>query len=124
VNYFEQIFTTSRPNQVREGARAIQAKVTREMNMQLCREFTADEIHKAFHQMHPTKAPGPDGMSALFFQKYWALIGTEVTENVLQILNTTTSPKYFNKTNIAFIPKTKTPQRMTKFRPISLCNVT
>jgi hypothetical protein len=48
-------------------------------------------------------------MFALFFQKYWALIGTEVTENMLQILNTTASPKYFNKTNIALIPKTKTP---------------
>ena len=28
-----------------------------------------------------------------------------------------------NRTNIAFVPKIKSPQRMTDFRPISLCNV-
>ena len=29
-----------------------------------------------------------------------------------------------NKTNISLIPKTNQPTRMTKFRPISLCNTT
>jgi hypothetical protein len=124
VEYFEQMFTTSMPSHVQEGVRAIQLKVTRAMNDQLCRNFTAEEVHQALQQMHPTKAPGPDGMSAVFFQKYWAIVGKEVTEEVLQVLNTNASAAAYNKTNIALIPKTKTPQRMTEFRPISLCNVT
>ena len=32
-------------------------------------------------------------------------------------------PKSINDTYICLIPKTKTPQKITKYRPISLCNV-
>ena len=94
------------------------------MNDQLSRKFTSEEVHKALQQMHPTKAPGPDGMSAIFFQKYWAIIGRDVTETVLYVLNGNGSITEYNKTNIVLIPKTKAPQRMTEFRTIGLCNVT
>ena len=124
VSFFDNLFTTSEPSQIQDGARAILPKVTQEMNDQLSREFTSEEVHKALQQMHPTKAPGPDGMSAIFFQKYWAIIGRDVTESVLYVLNGNGSTAEYNKTNIVLIPKTKAPQRMTEFRPISLCNVT
>jgi hypothetical protein len=91
------------------------------MNDQLSREFTSEEVHKALHQMYPTKAPGPDGMSAIFFQKYWAIIGRDVTETVLYVLNGNGSITEYHKTNIVLIPKTKAPQRMTEFQPISMC---
>ena len=37
--------------------------------------------------MHLTKALGPDGMSAIFFQKYWDVIGNDITCTVLNVLN-------------------------------------
>ena len=42
---------------------------------------------------------------------------------VLNVLNSSTSLSNLNRTNIALVPKTNNPQRMTKFRPFSLCNV-
>jgi hypothetical protein len=39
------------------------------------------------------------------------------------MLNSGIMPKFLNMTNIAFIPKVKNPTCVTKFRPISLCNV-
>ena len=62
-------------------------------------------------------------MSALFFQKYWSIIGTNVSNMVLNVLNSGMSLSDINRTNIALMPKTNNPQRMTEFRPISLCNV-
>lgn len=32
--------------------------------------------------MDPSKAPGADGMTAGFFQKYWEVVGDEVTSVV------------------------------------------
>ena len=48
----------------------IPTKVTKEMNQLLIKEFTREEIEVALNQMHPIKALGPNGMSAIFFQKY------------------------------------------------------
>ena len=91
--------------------------------MELTRSFTKEEVLTALKQLHPTKSPDPDGMSALFFQKYWSIVGNNVTNLVLNVLNSRMSMVEINKTNIALVPKSKNPLRMTDFRPISLCNV-
>ena len=73
--------------------------------------------------MLPTKAPGPDGISAILFQKYWVIVGNDVICMVLNVLNSNMSMVEINKTNITLVPKIKNPTKMIDFRPISLCNV-
>ena len=77
----------------------------------------------ALFSMHPSKAPGPDGMSPFFFQKYWHIVGPDVTGVVLSVLHFGRSLKKMNFTHIVLIPKKNDPQSITEFRPISLSNV-
>jgi len=38
-----------------------------QMNQRLLQLATEEEVRQALFMMHPEKAPGPDGMTALFF---------------------------------------------------------
>lgn len=73
--------------------------------------------------MCPTKALGPDGFPMIFFQKHWQTVGSGVIETCLHILNEQGTLSQLNHTYIALIPKVHKPRKVTKFRPISLCNV-
>ena len=93
------------------------------MNESLSRCFTREEVTIALKQVHSIKAPGLDGMSAVFYQKYWSIVGCSITNMVLNVLNSDMSLACLNKTNIALIPKVNNPKKMFNFRPINLCNV-
>ena len=62
-------------------------------------------------------------MSPIFFQKYWDVMGPQVTQSVIQILRTGIMPIRLNDTYICLIPKVNSPQKITEYRLISLCNV-
>ena len=123
IDYFENIYTTTCPTQVEDVAAAIPTRVFEDMNESLTQVFTREEVATALKQIHPTKALGPDGMSAIFYQKYWNIVGNSVTNMVLNVLNHNLPITEINKTYISLIPKTSSPKKMTKFWPISLCNV-
>ncbi|KAA3472641.1 reverse transcriptase [Gossypium australe] len=86
----------------------------------LSRDFTIEDIRTALLQMHPNKAPGPDGFHALFFQRFWDTLREAMGGLLLPILNGDASPKKINGTLLTLIPKTEAPQELTQFRPISL----
>ena len=94
------------------------------MNVELIKEFTKDEVLSTLKQMHPTKAPGPDGILAIFFQKYWDIVGISVTNMALNVLNFHMPIAEINRTNIALVLKKNPPTKMIEFRLISLSNVT
>ena len=73
--------------------------------------------------MYPEKAPGPDGMTTLFYQKFWDIVKEDLTHIVNQFIFEGTMAPGLNDTNICLIPMTTRPNEMSKFRPISLCNV-
>ena len=58
-----------------------------------------------------------------FFQTYWSNVGMDVTHAVPSNLNLGSILKSINHTFITLIPKVNNPERVSDFRPISLCNV-
>ncbi|XP_074267163.1 uncharacterized protein LOC141590470 [Silene latifolia] len=89
----------------------------------LSKPYTRKEVRRAVFQLGPMKSPGPDGIPALFYQRYWYHIKDDVTAAVLSMLKSGNILRRFNHTSIALIPKIRNPETVEQFRPISLCNV-
>lgn len=123
TSYFSDIFTTSSPSNIEEECETVKGKLTPKHADRCGAAFTDKEIEDAIFHMHPLKGPGPDGLPALFFQKFCHIVGRDVKAHVKEILNHSRDPEDINKTFIALIPKGKNPASSKDFRPISLCNV-
>ena len=123
MEYFETIYKSDQPTSFEASLSSITTRVSLDMNEELLVDFKAKEVWYALKQMHLTKAPEPDGMSPIFFKHYWNIVGPEVVNCVLSSLNSSRMPCRLNETYICLIPKVKSPQNITKFRSISLCNV-
>ena len=91
--------------------------------MELVKPFEKEEIKATIFSIHPNKSLGPDGMNLTFYQKFWDLVGRDVTEACLHYLNNLIMPIGLNDTWIVLVPKTKKLDRITDTRPIALYNV-
>ena len=123
VDYFNDLFSTTSPTDYDEFLNAVPTLITEDQNRTLTSWASEEEVRSALFMMHPEKAPGPDGMTALFFQQAWSIIKTDITDMVNEFFRTGSLDERINMTNICLIPKTLRPSRMTELRPISLCNV-
>jgi hypothetical protein len=68
-NYFGDLFTAGPSEDMEPCIRHIAMGVTGEMNADLLKGFTNEEVGVAISQMATLKASGPDGFMAKFFQK-------------------------------------------------------
>ncbi|XP_020970175.1 uncharacterized protein LOC110268393 [Arachis ipaensis] len=75
---FDALFTSSNNTNCESVIRNIPVRVTESMNRELISEVTEEEIRKAVFSMGSLKAPGPDGLNGLFYQKHWEIIKKEV----------------------------------------------
>ena len=123
TRYFENIFKAGDCDRLEECLVAVHPKVSPDMRDLLSSEYSPKEIKAALFQMGPTKAPGPDGMNALFYQKFWHIVGDDVINAVLDFLNNGIMVPNLNYTHIVLIPKIKSLEKIIDYRPISLCNV-
>ena len=121
-SYFKDLFAATPTDNIEGVLQAIERRVTPQMNDRLTQQYTLDKVRTALFQMHPLKALGTDDMSPFFFQKYWHIVGLDVTEVVLSFLHSGDMFKKMNHTHIVLIPK-KDPTHLVDYRPISLGNV-
>jgi hypothetical protein len=84
--YCEGLFT-SEVNEIDDTVlNDVHRRITDDMNRDLTAPFSPEEIRKALFQIGDLKAPGPDGMHAIFYKNYWDLIGGDLVQEVLQSL--------------------------------------
>ena len=93
------------------------------MRCTLTLPYTEEEVRVALFQMHPSNSPGPDGMSPYFFQKFWHIVGPDLTSAVLSVLHFGWCLHKMNLAHIVLIPKKNKPEHISEYRSISLANV-
>lgn len=58
-----------------------------------------------------------------FIRSVWGIVGDDVTNFCLNVLNRGSYVREVNQTMLTMIPKVDQPTLVTEFRPISLCTV-
>lgn len=120
--YFNDLFRATESNW-QEVIECIPTTITDAQNDELLKPIEEEEVKRALFQMNPDKAPGPDGMTPAFFQKYWKIVGKDIVVMVRKFFADGMLSNSLNSTNIVLIPKKKCPVFISELRPISLCNV-
>jgi len=123
VSYFKSLYTRDPSLNPEVILTLTPVQVTEDMNVQLCKEFSREEIAHALFQIGAIKAPGPDGFHARFYHQNWDLLKDEVIAAVLRFFATGHMPEGVNDTSIVLIPKIENPLELKDYRPIGLCNV-
>lgn len=124
INHFHDLFSSQDTFNIEETVKVVRGRINQDMYNMLNESFTREEVLQAIKDMKALAAPGPDGLPALFYHNYWDVIGQEITDMALGILNYNHDPSPLNHTYICLIPKCDSPSTPSDFRPISLCNVT
>lgn len=116
--FYDNLFATSSPSGYMDALDGLDEVVTQDMNEALEAKPSKVEIRSAVFQMHPTKAPGMDGFHALFYQKFWDVVGNDVVGLVQKWWRGYLDLKPINKTCISLIPKCNDPKSLSDFRPL------
>ncbi|GKA96929.1 reverse transcriptase [Tanacetum coccineum] len=122
LEHFKEIYSSSRSRDFTSVLEVITPVVNESMSLRLESPILQSHIEKAVNNMGAHKAPGEDGFSGIFFQKYWHIVGTSVINVVKQFFNESVTPSSLNKTLVVLIPKIPAPETIGQFRHISLCN--
>lgn len=122
-DYFSGLFTSEVNAANEEVLDKVKPRVTPAMNDHLLAPFTSEEVRKALFDIGDLKAPGPDGLHAAFYKRFWVMLEEDLVKEVLEAVNTVVIPEGWNDTVIVLIPKVDKPEKLSRFQPISLCNV-
>ena len=87
TNFYKSLFESHVGARFKELLNQVHQRVTTDMNNYLMEEYGDEEIKQALDSIGDLKAPGVDGVPALFYKQYWNIVGEDVVREVKNLLN-------------------------------------
>ena len=123
--YYQQLYAPPPPAEsqaIEQVLNTIVPRVTARMQQQLNCPLTVEELRDAARDLAKDRAPGPDGVSIMFFTHHWGLIGQDYMKMVNQALQAKQLPKQMTRGVITLIHKGGQKEDLGNWRPITLLN--
>ncbi|GAA0145187.1 hypothetical protein LIER_05439 [Lithospermum erythrorhizon] len=79
VAFYKQLFTSQNGGKLANIDRLPTRHLGTNSQAAMENDFTSEEVKKGLFSMTRNKAPGPDGMPALFFQHYWPILEARIS---------------------------------------------
>ena len=122
LDHYQGIYSASSTIGVETCLATIPRKITHEMNDDLCKKVTDEEITKAMRSLGKLKAPGGDGLNGIFYQNQWDVVGDCVIKAIKDFFLNGSLPTEISETQVVLIPKVLRPEDVGQYRPISCCD--
>jgi hypothetical protein len=78
TNNYKSLFMSSAGPENDELLQHILYSITDDMNEMLCAPCTGEDVKQALDSIGDLKAPSLDGMPAIFYKKFWHVVGPKV----------------------------------------------
>lgn len=117
---FTNLFKEERTMQCQGLRDFIPTVISADQNERLSRIPDSKEIFEALRSINPTKALGPNGMFAVFFQHFWNIVGNDDTRTIQNIFRHDRFPHGLNDAHMVLIPKLTHFSTFNYIKPIAL----
>jgi hypothetical protein len=117
--YYKDMFNSDPHVDANKVLESISIRIDQTTNEALCKPYTNEEIRGALFQMGSTKAPGPDGLPAMFYQKHWKILEKDICNAVRAFMGGEEIPEGLCDTIIILIPKVSRPDKLIEKRGAS-----
>lgn len=82
VNYFRELFMSSNPHDLESLFSGFQPRMTTAMNTLLIAPVSEDEVKRTAFCVKGSSAPGEDGLTGVFYQRFWNIVGPSLTSEI------------------------------------------
>jgi len=115
-----QLFTATF---VKNKCKFLRFLVQQKLALLISNPISEEELYAIVNTMATNKAPGPDGISIEFYQRYWQTIKQDFTEMINEIHASGEIPEKMKLGTIKLIHKKGPKTDIRNYRPITLLNV-
>lgn len=92
ISIYGDYFARQNPSEreMDEVLQSLAPRMTDEAIQFIFQPFTEEDIKDDISSMSPLKSPSPDGYPAIFYHKYWIILGSNVVSCMLNFLSPVT----------------------------------